>query len=161
MNQKHNYSIDALIIFITCAIFMLYGLIYMGIFSRHTYFVKIEATTGPDFTVLLGSLKLKSQMPDTIKPQDCGGIMVNDTDFHEVCKSVHDDGISYEWDYYYVLTGKVVGAERSDGTAFHPLIKVTSSYKIGKFTFWSLAIADIFCFIFFGLYYKRNRLNKT
>ncbi len=146
----------ALFIFIASATFLICGLTCIGVFSRYKYLTKVESTSGPDFYVILGDSKLRSQMPDTIARQDCGGIMVTTNDLQEIYKFQNEETSSLEWDNYYVLTGKVVGVKRSDGDLFHPLVDVTSSFHIDKFLFWILTITNVAILIASGLYYRRR-----
>lgn len=157
MEKRQNYSIEALFFFVISVLFFIYILFYVGVFSRYKYFTKTEATTGPDFWVVLGDLKLKLQMPDTIVNQDCGGIMVSKNKIEEVFKS---DDSPFLSNNYYVLAGKVIGVEQSDGSAFHPLIEVTSSSHIDKFKFWILTIIDVMVLVFTGLYYWETQLKE-
>jgi len=152
MNKRRNYSNNAFFIFMIRMFFM-WGLFHIGVFSRYQYLTMIKATTGTIFRIVLGNLKLKFQILDTLANQDCGGIMLNKNNLKEIYRSYNEDYTSSELDYYYVLTGKVVRIEKSDKDSFHPLIEVTLSYKISKILFGILTIVKLTVLIFFVLYY--------
>lgn len=77
MAIKNTNASWASIFLIANVLFFLYGLNYIGVFSKYQYLTEIKGTTGPNYWVISGDLKLKTQMPDTAYPQDCSGIMVD------------------------------------------------------------------------------------
>lgn len=75
-------------------------------------------------------------------------------------KAFNHEETEIEYDFYYVLTGKVVGVQKSDGDAYHPFIAMTACKRIGKLQFWTFAFLNIAGLIILGISYNKKRKIK-
>ena len=104
------------------------------------------ATTGPHFRVALGRLKLKMQMPDSVET-DVSGVMVSGNSINGVDEYLQDNYRAHG--DYFVLSMKVTGIKRSDGTSFHPLIEIHDFKHVDEGVFWLLSILGLITLILF------------
>lgn len=79
MTERSKYQLMALG---TLAILVSW-ILFLGIFCKDRIVVTTLATTGPDFRVVLGNLKLKLQTPDSID-MDVTGVMVSDKSMDDI-----------------------------------------------------------------------------
>lgn len=126
--------------FILLGIYIIF-LNYIGLFNRHVYIGKIEATTGPDFWTVFGRIALKNQIPELPPGIEISynGIMLNHHIDSVISKSYLGKN-NLEYDYYYIIEGKVVGFKHADSNYLHPLIDVTKITPINKIIFWTAHI---------------------
>jgi hypothetical protein len=108
--DKKNYKSTALPIFIIGTSLLVYGITTLGFFSKDKIVITTLATTGPDYDVVFGQLKLKAQLPDTSVSFDVNGIMTTG-------KGAADLGNYLQQNYlafgdYFVLTEKTVGLKK-------------------------------------------------
>ena len=159
MSNKSKYAIPALTVFVLNVFLCIYLLSIVAVFSRDKIVVQALATTGPDYEVVFGQLKLSFQRPDSIAGKadwDVWGVMLTDKSSTEMNNYINERS-SWVFDDYYILTGKIVGTERSDGTAFLPLIEITSIKHFSKILFWGLVIMNIALFLLFRFFYIKDR----
>ena len=156
MSSRSKYVIPSLIVFVFSIIVFIYLLFILGVFSKDKIVVKAIATTGPDYEVVFGQLKLQFQMPDSITDKNVSGVMLTDKSSVEMNNYINRNS-SWVYDDYYVLTENLVGTKRSDGTAFHPLIEITSIKHLAKIFIWSLVIVNIALLLLFRLLYKKHK----
>jgi hypothetical protein len=158
--NKQKYRLAALLTFVIGIGLLAYGIVTLGLLSKNKIVVTTLATTGPDYDVVFGQLKLKSQLPDTLLTFDVNGIMttgngaINLNSYLQEHYSIFGD--------YFVLKEKIVGVKKSDTDYFHPLIEVLSWRHINKVIFWLLTILDLVIFIlvrFLYLKYVRQKIS--
>jgi hypothetical protein len=125
---------------------LIVGLISIGIFSRDRIIVTTLATTGPHFKVVLGSLKLKFEMPDSIE-KDISGVIVTAQSIQDLNNYLQ--GHYQAFGDYFILTEKVVGVQQSDNPSFHPLIEINHWQHIDRSVFWFLLILAVALFVVF------------
>jgi hypothetical protein len=156
MSSKSKYAIPSLTVLALGIIVCVYILFMLGVFSKDKIVVKAIATTGPDYEVVFGQLKLGFQMPDSVTDKNVNGVMLTDKSSVEMNNYINRNS-SWIYDDYYVLTENIVGAKRSDGTSFHPLIEITSIKHLAKIFIWSLVIINIALLLLFRFLYKKHK----
>lgn len=160
MDKRQKYAIASLLAFFLSLTIFIYGVLTLGIFNKNKIVVTTLQTTGPDYEVVFGQMKLKMQMPDSIKPVDAGGVMIkrNETiELNNISMNIDLCGNEY-WKTmgdYFILTEKVIGAKQSDNPEYHPLIEIYSCRHISFISFWAFAILDIGLLILYRLFYKK------
>ncbi len=126
----------------------LFIVLFLGLLQSDTIVGTAPDSTGPSFEVLEGNIKLKLMMPDSAQQMDYSGIMVKDN-YNEVFSSIHYEN-NLEYDYYFVLSVRIIGKERGDGSCFHPLVEITAHRLIAKIHLWLLVVMDLAsCFVIF------------
>jgi hypothetical protein len=150
--------LTALLFFTAGTSLLAYGIASLGLLSKNKIVVTTLATTGPDFEVVLGQFKLKSQLPDTTLDFNLDGIMVRG---NAVDKDLSDNlQRNYlEFGDYFVLTEKVVGMQQSDGPSYHPLVEILRWRHIDKVLFWLLATLNVALFMV-GLMFHRKYIKR-
>jgi Kef-type K+ transport system membrane component KefB len=156
MSSKSKYAIPSLTVLALGIIVCVYIVFILGVFSKDKIVVKAIATTGPDYEVVFGQLKLGFQMPDSVTDKNVNGVMLTDKSSVEMNNYINRNS-SGVYDDYYVLTENIVGAKRSDGTAFHPLIEITSTKHLAKIFIWSLVVINIALLLLFRFLYKKHK----
>jgi hypothetical protein len=154
-NKRQKHALTSLLAFAACLVLFVYGMCVLGIFNKNKIIVATLATTGPDFEVVSGELKLQLQIPDTVQYSDVSGVMIINKSNEELNNCL-EDGNAF-LDDYFVLTEKVVGVKQSDSFAFHPLIEIYACKDINYFVFWILVILGIGLFLVFWVYYRKYK----
>jgi hypothetical protein len=159
MNEKFKYSLFSLISLLSGIILLIFIFIIIGTFNKNKIVVTCLATTGPDFDVVFGNLKLKVQMPDSVDKTDVSGVMITDRSSKLLVSDYLNKTNAWEYNNYYVLTGKIIGAKKSDTDAFHPLIEVNAINYINKLFLWGLIVVTIGLLVTFRIMYKKFRIS--
>lgn len=157
--NRQKYALITFGTFALSVMLFAYGLLTLGVFSKDKIVVTSLATTGPDYEVVLGRLKLQMQLPDSVDNSDVSGIMTTGQGFNELGSYLANNYLAFG--DYFVLTGKVVGVKKSDGDYFHPLIEISSWRHIDILTFWSLVGIDIGLLILSAVFYKKFKTKKV
>ena len=155
--SRIKYALDSLVVFLFSLILFIYLLFLLGVISKDKIVVKAIATTGPDYEVVFGQLKLKFQMPDSVGNTNVNGVMLIYKSLQAMNNYINRNS-SWPYDDYYVLREKIVGAKRSDGTAF-PLIEITSFDHLNKLFLWTFIFIDI-GLLLLSSYYTLNTTGK-
>jgi len=124
---------------------LLVGMALLGVFSKNKIIITTLATTGPDYEVVYGRLKLMTQMPDSVDTDE-SGIMVSD-DKSEVGLGNYLHKNYRAFGDYFILTEQVVGIRQSDSYPFHPLIEIYDWQHIDAITFWFMEISALVCLV--------------
>lgn len=146
----------ALIVF---AITTIYGLITIGFFNKNKILVTTLATTGPDFQLVSGRIKLSFQVPDSVKHIDYWGVMISENGCNTFCAYLHDNYLAFG--DYFVLEEKVVGVKVSDGLHPHPMIEILSWKHIDALQYWLFILVDIGILICVIVFYIQQRLANS
>ncbi len=161
MTKAKKYALTSLITFGLSLVLFLYAALSLGLFSSDTIIVSTLATTGPDYEVQYGQFKLARLMPDSVQSYDVSGIMVTEESEQKITHFLND------WDdysNYYVFTFTMVGVQKSDSFAYHPLLEINSCKQINFLVFWSLLILEFGLLVLFRVFYrkyKRHSLTQT
>jgi hypothetical protein len=102
--------------------------------------VECIQTTGPDYYVVFGDVKLYFQTPDSLKDTDVGGVMVTGTKIKSLHKFMNDNYLTYS--DYFVFNFKIVGWKQSDSFEYHPLLELSEWKHISKLTLWLMLILE-------------------
>lgn len=155
-NRQKIYAITSILAFVTGLALFIYFVSLTKIFHPNYIMVSGIATTGPDFRVSAGQIKLILMSPDSVS--DVTGIMLTKNSDKYVSDYINKNTQFWYYTDYYILGGKIVGGERSDGARQHPLINVTSISHIDKLVF-NILVVIIFCLLLIsGLFYAKHRL---
>lgn len=142
MTERSKYQLTALG---TLAILVAW-MLSLGIFSKDRIVVTPLATTGPHFKVVLGTLKLTLETPDSIDV-DVTGVMVSDKSMDVIDNYLQNNYRAF--DDYFLLTVRILGLKQSDGPSYHPLIEIHDWWHISKSVFWLSFMLVTGCFVVF------------
>ncbi len=159
MNTRQKYALTSLLTYILGVLLLIYGAFALGVFSKDKIVVTTLATTGPDYKVVFGQFKLKMQIPDSIDASDVSGLMLTGQGANDLADYLGNNYLAFTYGDYFILTGKIVGYQKSDSFTMHPLFKISSWQTLSNLTFWIFVSVDIALFLLFGLFYKKYRRN--
>jgi hypothetical protein len=159
MCKRTRYACAALTTYVLASLLFIYGSIVMGVFSPHKILVTTLQTTGPDFEVVLGIVKLKIQVLDSPASTNVLGIMTTGDGLKSLNKYLADNYMAYS--DYFVLSGKMQALQKSDGPDVHPLIHVTAWFPIHWMVFWALFIADMLLAVLFLIFYQLFKKHRA
>lgn len=155
---RKKYGLAALLFFTAGVSLLTYGIVTLGLLSKNKIVITTLATTGPDYEVVFGQFKLRSQLPDTSLTFDVSGVMITDNGSTTLGDYLNQHYRAFG--DYFVITEKVVGVKQSDNPAFHPLIEILAWQHIDKFLFWLTAFIDLILFVLAGVFYKKCFITK-
>ena len=159
--RSRRYALAALLSFAAGTGLFAYGIASFGLLSRNKIVITTLATTGPDFGVQFGYLKLWRQLPDTALPFNVGGIMVRtNTVSDDLSKHLSKNPGEYSGDDF-VITERVVGVQQSDNPAYHPLIEILSWRHINPLVFWLLASVNLALFTLEFVFYHQYKKTEA
>jgi hypothetical protein len=142
MTAKSKYLLTASV---TLTV-LIVGMTLLGVFSKDRIMVTTLATTGPHFEVVLGRLKLKMQMPDSVDT-DVSGVMVSDKSLGDLDHYLRNNYQAFG--DYFILTEQVIGIKQSDNLSFHPLMEIHDWRHVSKGTFWLIFTFELVCLVMF------------
>lgn len=151
--NRQKYGLAALLFFLAGTSLLAYGIDTLGILSKNKIVVTTLATTGPNYEVVFGQLKLKGQLPDTSLDFDVSGVMIADNGSNTMEDYLHQHYRAFG--DYFVITEKTVGIKQSDNPDFHPLIEIIDWRHIDKLLFWLTVLFDLLLFILARVCYKK------
>ncbi len=157
-HMKRKYARLSLVSWGLCALLLGYELIAIGAFDRGRIVITTLATTGPDFEVVLGRWKLAQQMPDTLELMDVTGIMVTGQGAKSLGHYLSEHYQAFGYGDYFVLNWKMIGVQRSDSEAFHPLLELVSWKRLDPLVVGMLFFADIGLLLISGWFYRRFKI---
>ena len=159
MDKQKCRLVAALLTFTIGICLLIYGIVTLGLLTKNKIVVTTLATTGPDYEVIFGQLKLIAQLPDTSVNFDVDGIMTTGSGSTDLGNYLQQHYLAFG--DYFVLTEKIIGMKKSDTDYFHPLIEILYWRRIDKIIFWLFAILDLAIFILAILIYKKYVRQKT
>ena len=159
MNKRKNILVVALLTFAIGTYLLIYGIATLGFLQKNKIVVTTLATTGPDYEVVFGQRKLKTQLPDTSVNFDVGGIMTSGNGANDLGNYLSQNYLAFG--DYFILTAEVVGMKKGDTDDFHPLVEILSWRHVDRVKLWVLAILDLTIFVLAILIYKKFKRQKS
>jgi hypothetical protein len=154
---QQRYALAALLSFAAGTGLFGYGIASFGLLSKNKIAITTLATTGPDFGVEFGYLKLWCQLPDTALSLNVGGIMVRKNAISEdLGEHLSRNPLEYSGDDF-VITERVVGVQQSDNPAYHPLVEILGWRHINTLLFWLLATVNLTLFLLEFVFYHKYK----